>query len=203
MNATAYSSFTLNIASPDLTVVASDGSISYLTGSTTPAAILATSSITVPVKFTVSSGNISGLMLEFDIAKSITVDASGNYVINPVLSATVLDGSSSETDVVDTVAQVLQVQNSPTPAMNVQLVSNGSVLQFGVNANTAFDSALGQFSALQPGTMIEVNATSQSSGLVASSVMSGPPVPSLAYSGIVTAVQQGTSGGTLDMVVQQ
>jgi len=74
---------------------------------------LASSSIRVPVAVPVSG--VTGLMFDFDLQRSITIDSSGNYIVNPVISAFVTDNSGPGR-LEDTLGQIVFQRDRCSPS---------------------------------------------------------------------------------------
>ena len=88
-----YTSVTATLANPQIGYLnvnpPTRPSLSTLNGTTSPAATLTTSSLTIPLAtpLVVSTGNIIGLIFEFDLRKSILVDGAGQITgaVTPTL----------------------------------------------------------------------------------------------------------------------
>ncbi len=124
-----------------------------------------------------------------NLQKSIAKDASGNYVVDPVVQPSATSSSSSQNELEDTRGVIAAIPANN--ALDVNLTASGKTVRIVTDANTRFSSDIGQFSSLQVGLEIEVNAHFQSDGtFLAREVDLGAPNPSLRYSGVVTQARQ-------------
>jgi hypothetical protein len=77
--------------------------------------------------------------------------------------------------------------------MDVQILSIGDTIHVKADGNTGFDPAVGQFSSLQVGSMIELEGKFQSDGsYLAKYVNQGAPDPTLRFQGVL--MDTGQSG---------
>jgi hypothetical protein len=201
-NAAAFSTLEVGWASPRLTLVAADGSIQQLTETTTPSVTLSSSTIPIPTTLSVSAGQSQGVMLDLDVKSSLWVDANGNYVISPVVKATPVTSTDAENELSMSLVKVINVQSSAN-TMDVQLLATGDTLHIKVDSNTQFDAAIGKFSNVTPGQMIEVEAKFQTDGsYLAVYVNPGAPDPTLRFQGVVMAIDQSGTNPVAQLVTQ-
>ena len=198
----SYSSLALTLASPQISISDSTGKVTQLSGSTIPSVKLANSGLTLPVSLSVAANTLIGMQLDLDVAKSLSVDASGNYVINPVINVNVVSGTQSELDVVDTAGTVSALSSN---SFTVQLLPNAGTATVNTDSSTLWSSDIGQFANLQAGQTIEMNAQMQSSGsylakFIGSSTANLPTT----YEGLLTEVSQDSSGNfSFNVAVQR
>jgi len=216
-----YSSLALTFANPQLTVVNSQGKVIRVTAQSAPSARLASSSISVPLTATVGARDHLGVMLEFDLQHSVSTDANGNYVITPVVQATVLSNSTpiglegalavvsglyfNGSNVLSQVPINTLGQGGPAPQVfQAQLLDSSQSVAVTVDSSTILDPAIGQFSNLHLGQVIYLSANFQNDGtFLAKSIGTGPASLSQRYQGLVTGVHQNSSGQpAFDVVVQ-
>jgi hypothetical protein len=109
--------------------------ISTLDGTTTPAVTLTSSSVTIPLAtpLVVSTGNIIGLKFEFDIRKSIALDASGQITgrVTPTLDLKAITPSDGDAYIDDFIAGVVSVNAGG----NSFIIQGPHGHQFTVNVN--------------------------------------------------------------------
>jgi uncharacterized protein DUF4382 len=124
----------LNVANPP-TNPPTRPTVSTLNGTTTPAATLTRSSVTIPLAtpLVVSTGNTIGLKFDFDLRKSIAVDANGQITgaVTPVLDLKVITPSDADAFIDDFAAGVVSVNASG----NTFTVQGPHGHQFTVNVN--------------------------------------------------------------------
>ncbi|HKW32362.1 MAG TPA: DUF4382 domain-containing protein [Candidatus Acidoferrum sp.] len=124
----------LNVASPQ-TTPPTRPTVTTLNGTTSRAVTLTTSSITLNLAtpLVVSTGNITGLSFEFNLRKSIVVDAMGQIAgaVTPVLHLKAITPSDSDAFIDDFVAGVVSVNAGG----NSFLIQGPHGHQFTVNVN--------------------------------------------------------------------
>jgi hypothetical protein len=197
----SYTSVNLALANPQL-VVLSNG-VPTKAGNVT----LAQSSISVPItSMNLAAGGTLGLTLDFDVPNSVSVDASGNYTITPVVhSATVNPSISSSMQLVDVVGQVANLPASPANSFDFQVPNVAGTVRIVTDANTVFDGGVTRFSDLQKNQFVEVEAVLQADGtFLAKYVEQSASDQSLRIQGIVTSLPQDSQGRTTGVnLVQQ
>ncbi|HWC19706.1 MAG TPA: DUF5666 domain-containing protein, partial [Terriglobales bacterium] len=196
-----FNNVQIGLSTPRLTLVGPGGAIQQLTETTTPSVSLSNSSVTVPASFTLTAGQMQGLTLDFNVQSSLWLDTNGNYVITPVMkSSTATSTGLSELSM--SLVKISAVQASSS-SMDVQVPATGDSVHMKVDSSTTFDHAVGQFSGLQPGQMIEVEAKFQSDGsYLAKYINQGPPDPTLRFEGVLLHANQGGSSPVMQMVVR-
>lgn len=216
-----YNSLVFTVANPQLTVVTPSGQILRLNSQTHPSATLAASRLTVPLSLTVSNPGHVNLLLDFDVAHSLSTDANGNYVVRPVINASLV-GAPTPVKLHGVLAMVVAtffngpnvLSQVPINALGqgaanqqfveVQLHDSGAAIPIAVGSNTVVDQALGNLSSLRMGQLIYLSAEVQNDGtFLASSIAAGPPPVLRHYEGPVTAVHRDSAGNpSFDVVVQ-
>jgi hypothetical protein len=198
----SYSSLALTLANPQISISDSTGKVTQLSGSTIPSVKLANSGLNLPISLSVTVNSLIGMQLDLDVAKSLSVDASGNFVINPVINVNVVSGTQSELDVIDTAGTVSALS---TNSFTVQLLPNAGTATVNTDSSTLWSSDIGQFANLQAGQTIEMNAEMHSSGsylakFIGSSTANLPTT----YEGLLTEVSQDSSGNfSFNVAVQR
>ena len=194
-------SLEVGLSTPRLTVYGATGGMQELTETSTPSVTLTNSRVTVPISFTVAAGQSQGVMLDFDIQSSLSTDASGNYLITPVLKSAVT-GTGGNNELSMCLVKISAVQTTGN-SMDVQLPSIGETIHVKVDANTAYDPAVGPFSGLKVGQMIELEAKFQPDGTyLAKYVNQGAPDPTLRFQGVLMDMNQSGSSPLMEMVVR-
>lgn len=124
----------LNLANPP-TTPPTRPTVTTLNGTTSPAVTLTTSSVTLNLAapLTVSTGNITGLSFEFNLRKSIALDATGQITgaVTPVLNLKAITPSDSDAFIDDFVAGVVSVNAGG----NSFVIQGPRGHQFTVNVN--------------------------------------------------------------------
>ena len=124
----------LNVASPQ-TTPPTRPTVTTLNGTTSPAVTLTASSVTIPLAtpLMVSTENITGLGFEFNLRKSIAVDAMGQITgaVTPVLHLKAITPSDADAFIDDFVAGVVSVNASG----NSFVIQGPHGHQFTVNVN--------------------------------------------------------------------
>ena len=139
-----YTSVTVTLANPQIsylkvanppTTPPTRPTVATLNGTTSPAVTLTTSSVTLNLAtpLMVSSGNITGLSFEFNLRKSIAVDAMGQITgaVTPVLHLKAITPSDADAFIDDFVAGVVSVNAGG----NSFMIQGPHGHQFTVNVN--------------------------------------------------------------------
>jgi hypothetical protein len=190
-----FSSIVATLANPELSVVDALGNVTRLTGTTAPSVRMAVSSVSIPTAFSLSAKANAGLMLDFDLQRSISRDASGNYLITPVISSAQVSDPQPGQSLVDDVGTVTTVSSGTPPVINVKLQSSGSNVTVDTNGTTLWSADITQLSSLQPGQSIEITADMESSGsYMATFVGSSTTELPTTYEGLLTEATQDSSG---------
>jgi hypothetical protein len=190
-----FSSIVATLANPELSVVDALGHVTQLTGTTTPFVRMAVSSVSIPTGFSLSAKANAGLMLDFDLQRSISRDASGNYLITPVISSAQVSDPQPGQSLVDDAGTVTTVSSGTPPVINVRLQSSGSNVTVDTNGATLWSADITQLSSLQPGQSIELTADMESSGsYMATFVGSSTGELPTTYEGLLTEATQDSSG---------
>jgi hypothetical protein len=200
----AYTGLALTLANPRLIVMNSQGQPTRLDGTTSPSVRLAQSGLTIPLSVTVPTNGQVGLEIRFDVQSSISLDSSGNYVISPVVNASVIGSAPSDDQLVGAVGTIKALSSSPQPEITLLLAKTQQTAQVLADSTTRWSAGIGQFSNLQVGQNIFVNAQFQSGGTYLASFV-GPAAAnlSLSFEGVLTALGQDSSGNTtLSLAVQ-
>jgi hypothetical protein len=199
-----YTGLSLTLANPRLTVINAQGQVEQLDGQTTPSVRLAQSGLSIPLSVSVPTSGQVGLAILFDVQRSISLDSSGNYVITPVVTASVVPNPPVENQLEDTLGTIKSRSSSPQPTLNVQLAGTSQTVIVLVNGNTLWEPVVGQFSNLQVGQNITLNAQFQQDGTyLATFIGSAPANLSMSFRGVLTAVSQDASGNTTISLVAQ
>lgn len=186
-----YTSMTFTFANPQLTVIDSAGNIKQAT--TGNGVTLAQANVTVPGTMTFPAGGTLGAIFDLDLGKSVSTDASGNYVITPTFSLAPIT-NSNDNQLENSLGQVMALGSG---TFDLQLLSTGNTIRVAVNSATQFDTDIAQFSNIKVGQLIEVDAQMQTDGtFVAKFVEFGGASAALRVQGLVSAVQQDAQGNT-------
>jgi hypothetical protein len=191
-----YNSITLALANPRLAVFSS-GTVTQVTN-----AQMASSTVTIPLtSFSLPSGGTQGLALDFDLLNSISTNATGGYVITPVIHPASVNSSTME--LVDTVGQISALPPSPAKSFDYQLTTGAATARVVTDASTIFDGGITSFANLQVGQYVEVAGQFQSDGtFLAKYVELSASNPGLRVQGVVATVTSTASGASLSLVVQ-
>lgn len=192
-----YNSISLSLANAKLAVFSS-GTVT----ATNPQ--LTTSTVSIPLtNFSLPSGGTQGLALDFDLLNSISTNASGGYVVTPVVHPATVSAPSTAIELMDTIGQISAFPSSPTKSFDYQLITGAATARVVTDANTVFDGGITSFANLQVGQYVEVAGQFQSDGtFLAKFVELSSSAPGLRVQGIVSSVTTSASGTSLNMVVQ-
>jgi hypothetical protein len=198
-----YVAMNLTFANPQLTLTDARGNVTQLNNTTTPSVRLAHVSLNQPVALNLAANSNAGLMIDFDLHQSLSVDANGNYVIDPIvklgLPGTQATLSPNLTNAAGTIISI-----PAAGVFDLQLRDGGQKARITTDSSTQFTGTNGQFSSLQVGQAIEVAARFQSDGTFAATRIEAAFDPSLSLQGVVTSVSHDTEGNaSLEVVAQQ
>jgi Domain of unknown function (DUF5666) len=199
-----YTGLSLTLANPRLTVLNAQGQPVQLNGQTTPSVQLAQSGLNIPLSISVPTSGQIGLEVLFDMQRSISIDSNGNYVITPVVNVSVVPNPPVNNQLEDTLGTIRSLSSSPQQTINVQLAGTNQTVIVLVNSNTQWEPAVGQFSNLQAGQNITLDAQFQQDGTyLATFIGSAPTNLSMSFRGVLTAISQDASGNTTISLVAQ
>jgi hypothetical protein len=192
-----YNSISVTLANPKLAVF-NAGTVTQATPQ------LASSTVSIPLtNFSLPSGGTQGLALDFDLLNSISTNASGGFVVTPVIHPVSVSSSSPGMELVDTVGQISAMPSSPAKSFDYQLSSGAATARVVTDANTVFDGGITSFANLQIGQYVEVAGQFQSDGtFLAKYVELSASNPGLRVQGVVATVTTTASGTSLSLVVQ-
>jgi hypothetical protein len=125
----------LNVANPQTTPPTAPNISSYSSTTTPPATLTNTMiPINLSTPLTVNSGDVIGLGFEFDIAKSLALDANGQITgtITPVLNLNVVTPSDADAYIEEFIAGV----TTPNPSGNSFTIQGPHGHAFTVNVNS-------------------------------------------------------------------
>src|SRR5580765_6105464 len=132
----------LNVTNPQ-TNPPTRPTISSYTGTTTPPAMLSTSTVTVGLSspLVVSAGEVIGLGFEFDIRKSLAVDVTGQItgVVNPTLHVKAITPSDADAYIDELIAGVTSV-NATGNSFTIQ-GPHGRAFTVNVNNRTEWEGS--------------------------------------------------------------
>ncbi len=193
-----YNSVTLALANPKLAVF-SAGTVTQVTNPQ-----LTNATVTVPLtSFSLPSGGTQGLALDFDLLNSISTNASGGFVITPVIHPSTVSTSSPALELMDTIGQISALPSTPAKSFDFQLSSGAATARVITDASTVFDGGITSFANLQIGQYVEVAGQFQSDGtFLAKYVELSASNPGLRVQGVVASVTTTASGTSLSLVVQ-
>lgn len=115
-----------------------------------------------PLTLTTQAATVN---LDFNLASSVSIDSSGNFVFTPTIVATVAMVPSNTGDEDDDNGQVEDVVGtvSAISGTSFTIMLGQQTLTFATNSSTEFDGISG-FSALTKGMIVQVRAVTQSDG---------------------------------------
>ena len=193
-----YNSISVTLANPKLAVF-NAGTVTQVAN---PQLSNSTVSITL-TNFSLPSGGTQGLALDFDLLNSISQNASGGWVINPVIHAASVSASSPGMELVDTVGQISALPSNPAKSFDYQLSSGAATARVVTDTSTVFDGGITSFTNLQIGQYVEVAGQFQSDGtFLAKYVELSASNPGLRVQGVVASMTTTASGTSLNLVVQ-
>jgi hypothetical protein len=178
-----YTSLKLTLANVQMDLVSAGGGIQTFTAYTSPALIASTLTVTVPLNVSLPQSSPPGLMIEFDLASSITTDTSGNYVFNPVVQARHVADTETGWTLGAARGKIVAISNSPA-SIDLQLFDGDFTVKLGVDSTTHFSPDLQSVSGLKVGQAVETYARFKDGKLTANFIDSAAD-PTTSKQGIV------------------
>lgn len=199
-----FTTLNLTLANPQITALNAQGQPAHLDGTTTPSVRLAQAQVNVPVTGTLLADGQLGLSISFDLLRSVSIDSNGNYLVTPVVSATVVPGTPQGNQLEEAVGTIESVAGSAQQSLTVQLPGGNQTISLLVDGSTLLGSGIGQFSNLQSGQNITFDAQFQSNGgYMATFIGSAAPNLAMSYEGVLASIGQDSSGNpTISLVAQ-
>ncbi len=196
-----YTSLNMTLANAQITITDNQGNVAVLNANTTPGVWLANVSVNLPINVTLQPNLTSSLMIDFDVQRSLQIDAHGNYIITPELNVDALINPENLSDLQDAGATII---SNPTPNVyTLQLQDTGQIVRVVTGPNTLFATQNGQASNLQTGQDVEFDAQLQADGSFLTSRINTLSSNSLVcFRGVVVGVGSG-SANAVAIVVQE
>lgn len=194
-----YVSLSLTLANVEMDVLKADGGVQTFTASTSPALITTQRNVTVPIDLSLPQSSAPGLMIDFDLADSITNDASGNYVFRPVVHATQVADTDPGWELGAARGKVVAISNNPA-SIDLQLFEGGFTVKLAVDSTTQFSPDLQGISGLRVGEAVETYAHFRRGRYIAGFVDSAAD-PTVSKQGIVVRTLS-VDGAALLMLVR-
>ena len=199
----SYTGITLALSNPQMQVLDANGNLETLDATTTPSITLAQSSVTVPLSFSIASKANGGVVLDFDLAKSLSVDNSANVILTPSLTAAVAASADPVPQLTSSVGTVSALAKNGA-GFDFQLVESGATVHVTTDSNTFFDAAVQKFSNIAVGQLLEINAYLATDGSYLAKGINGS-ASSLAnrQQGLLTGTYQNSAGQTVLSIAVQ
>jgi len=195
----AYNTLNLTLANPAL-VVNSAGTPTQVSNPQ-----MTSTSVSIPLSsFSLPSGGTQGLVLDFDLQRSISQNAAGGWVITPVFHESAVAPGAPGMQLVDTVGKISGLPSSPANSFDFQ-ANNATTARIITDANTVFDAGVTKFSNLQVGQLVEIQGVLQNDGtFLAKYIELSASSSLLRIGGVVSAIQKDAAGNptSINLVVQ-
>jgi hypothetical protein len=201
-----YISLNLTLANVEMDAVNADGGVQTFTASTSPALIASQLNVTVRLNMSLPQNSAPGLMIDFDLADSITNDASGNYVFRPVVNATQVADTDPGWELGAARGKIVAILKDPAsisdyPAsIDLQLFDGGFTVELALDSTTHFSPDLQGISGLKVGQAVETYAHFRSGTYTAGFIDSASD-PTVSKQGIVVGTPS-VDGAALLMLVR-
>jgi len=159
-----YATLNMTFARPEITRIGADGKVTILNASSSPSVLLDTdtASLSQSVNLTLYANQAAGLILDFDLRRSIRVDANGNYIVKPVVNIGLPGSLPTDFHLEDASGTIISIPVAGT--LDLQLRDTGQVVRVVTNANTVFAAQEERVETLQAGQSISVYAQFQYNG---------------------------------------
>lgn len=200
----SYTGIILSLSSPQMQVLDTNGNLETLDSTTTPSITLAQSAVTVPVSFSLASQANGGVMLDFDLGNSLSVNGSSNFVLTPSLTAVVASSADPVPQLMSSVGTVSALAKNSS-GFDFQLVESGVTIHVTADSNTFFDPTVQKLSNISIGETLEISAYLSSDGsYLAKAINSNGSSLADQNQGILTGTYQNSAGQTvLSLAVQK
>lgn len=195
-----YTTLKITMANPEIEIGLQGGGVQKLTNFSLPAVLpLNPVQVSVPLGGVFTDPLTAGLMLDFDLADSLTTDTAGNYVFRPVIKVQAVP--DTQTAWVLGAARGKIVAMSQSPAwIDLQLMEGGFTVRLAVDNSTDFAPSLKGISSLSVGQMIETYAQFRN-GVYSAMFIDSAFDPSVSKRGVVV-VPPTVDGSPLQILVQ-
>jgi hypothetical protein len=181
-----YANVAVTLGNQQLQFVDAAGNLITLDSSSTPSFRLAKTSVTIPATFSLASNGKTGVLLNLDVPKSLSVDSSGNYVLDPVFTSSQTADTDPENQLTSSAGEVTAIG---TGSFDMRLFDSNQTIHVITDSNTIIDSSIGGFSALRTAQLLEIEARYQSDGnFLAKAISSSAPSQSARLNGTVISV---------------
>ena len=111
--------------------VDSNGNVVTLSAGTTPSLTLAQTSVSVPVRFMLAGKSNAGVVLDFDVSKSLTTDNQANFVLTPTVVAAVAGPTDAIPQLIDCAGTITAVAKDDS-GFDIQLAESAATVHIDV-----------------------------------------------------------------------
>lgn len=198
-----YTGITLNLTNPQMQILDTNGNLTTLDSTTTQSISLAQASVTVPISFTLANASNGGIVLDFDLSKSLIVNNQANFVLTPTLTAAVATTTDPTPQLSSCVGTVAVLAKDGT-GFDLQLEESGVIVHITADSNTFFDSSVGKLTNITQGEILEVTASLKTDGTYqAKAINSGGSSLASRQQGLFIGTYNNNSGQTVVSVAKQ
>ena len=198
-----YTGITLNFADPRMQILDANGNLQTLDSATTPSISLSQASVTIPVAFTLMTSSNDGIVLDFDLSKSLTVDNQANFVLAPTVTAAIANTNDPVAQLTSCVGTVTALAKDKT-GFDLQLSESGVTVHIVADSNTFFDSSIGKLASITQGQVLEVTASLKTDGTYqAKTINGGGSSFANRQQGLFTDTYSNSSGQTVLSIANQ
>jgi len=203
MNSGSYKNISLSLTNPQMQTLDVNGNLKTLDATTTPSITLAQNSVTVPVSFSLANKSNGGVVIDFDVAKSLSVDNQANFVLTPTGTAVVSNSTDLIPHLTNCVGTVISLAKDGS-GFGIQLVESGATVNVTADSNTFYDATVQKLSNISVGEILELSALLQTNGnYLAKAINSSATSLTARQQGIATGTYTNDSGQTLLSVAPQ
>jgi hypothetical protein len=198
-----FTALEMTFANPQITLADAQGNVTILNATSNPSVRLASVAVNQPISMVLQVTGSAGLAIDFDLRQSVQMDANGNYAVTPVVNVSAVTDSITEPSIENAEGTVVSI--AALSSVNLQLHDTGQIVHVVTNDNTMFAADAGQFTSMETGQDIEVDAQFQGDGsFLATRIDSVSSDPPLCFSGVVAGIIQDASGNaSVEVVVQE
>ncbi len=203
IKAGSYTAIAFALTNPQMQILDANGNLVTLNGGTTPSITLAQSSVSVPVTISLAKNANGGVNLDFDLAKSLSVDGLGNYNLAPTLTGAVTAATDPVPQLIGCVGTVSALAKDGS-GFDLQLAESAVIVHVVADANTFFDPAVQKLANVTVGEILELSASLKADGnYLAKSINSSAASLPTRQQGVFAGTYTNVTGQTVISIAAQ
>jgi hypothetical protein len=203
IKAGSYTAIAFALTNPQMQILDANGNLVTLNGGTTPSITLAHSSVSVPVTISLAKNANGGVNLDFNLAKSLSVDGLGNYNLTPTLTGALTAATDPVPQLIGCVGTVSALAKDGS-GFDLQLAESAVIVHVVADANTFFDPAVQKLANVTVGQILELSASLKADGnYLAKAINSSAASLPTRQQGVFTGTYTNVTGQTVISIAAQ